>query len=181
MTVDRATPKLSPRAPSLMDTLLDGLFTGMIGALAVALWFLILDAAAGRPLYTPALLGGVLLHGSSSVAEQVSIAPTEIAAFTAFHFMAFIAIGIVLSWMMNLFERFPIMFFVLLVLFLTLQIGFFAFDVALGAQLMGRLQPWTVVTANVLAAAAMVLYQWKRHPGVIRGIERLWEHEPQKS
>ena len=59
MTVDRATPKLAPRAPSLMDTLLDGLFTGMIGALAVALWFLILDAAAGRPL--PELKSGDLV------------------------------------------------------------------------------------------------------------------------
>jgi len=179
MTVDRASRPVTSRA-SFTDTLLDGVITGMIGALVVALWFLVLDAIAGRPLYTPALLGGVLLHGSQSVAERVMIAPTEIAAYTAFHFVAFIAVGIVLSWLMNLFERFPIMFFVLLVLAVCLQIAFFAFDVALGAEVMGRLRPWTVVTANVLAAATMVGYQWRRHPGVVRGIERLWEHEPQQ-
>jgi hypothetical protein len=72
------------------------------------------------------------------------------------------------------------MFFVLLVLALVLQIAFFALDVALGAELMGKMRPWTVVTANLLAAATMVGYQWRRHPGVVRGIERLWEHEPQQ-
>ena len=178
MTVDRASTPASSTAWT--DTLLDGLFTAMIGALVVALWFLILDAIAGHPLYTPALLGSVLLHGSQSVADHVTIAPTEVAAYTAFHFVAFIAVGIVLSWMMALFEKFPIMFFVLLVLFVALQVGFFGLDVALGAELLGRMRPWTVVTANLLAAASMVLYQWRRHPGVVRGIERLWEDEPQR-
>src|SRR5262245_48021395 len=179
--VDHSYPTPTTSRTTAMDTLLDGLFTGMIGALVVALWFLVLDAIAGRPLYTPALLGSVLLHGPQGAAQQVQIAPTEIAAYTAFHFVAFIAVGIVLSWMMNLFEKFPIMFFVLLVLALSLQVGFFALDVALGAELLGRLRPWTVVTANLLAAGAMVFYQWRRHPDVLRGIERLWTHDPQQS
>jgi hypothetical protein len=179
MTVDRASTPAASRT-ALADTLLDGLFTGMIGALVVAIWFLVLDAVAGRPLYTPALLGGVLLHGAQSVAQQVPIAPTEIAAYTAFHFVAFIAVGIVLSWLMTLFEKFPIMFFVLLVLFVCLQVGFFALDVAMGAELLGRLRPWTVLTANVLAAASMALYQWRRHPGVVRGIENLWTDDSRR-
>lgn len=162
---------------SATDILLDGLFTGMIGALGVALWFLVLDIAAGRPLYTPALLGDVLLNGSQSAAREVTIAPLQVAAYSAFHFVAFIAVGIVLSYMMTLFDRFPIMFFVLLVLFLFLQVGFFFMDLALGAQLLGRLQPWTVLVANFIAAAGMAFYQWKRHPSAIRGIERLWQEE----
>jgi hypothetical protein len=69
------------------------------------------------------------------------------------------------------------MFFVLLVLFVSLMVGFFALDVALGAELTGRLQAWTVVVGNLLAAAGMSLYQWKRHPGALKRVDELWEDE----
>ena len=176
MTVERM-PATSVHAGSRTDLLLDGLFTGMIGALIVAIWFLILDVAQARPFFTPALLGTVLLHGGDIAVNGAVIAPLEIAAYTAFHFLAFIAVGTLLAYLMSLFERFPIMFFVLLVLFLCLQLGFFFLDLALGAQLMGRLRPWTVVIANLLAAAAMAFYLWRRHPSVMKGVEKLWDHE----
>jgi len=178
MTVDRATESsIRGNTGSVSEILLDGLFTGMIGALAVALWFLVLDVSAGRPLYTPALLGSVLLHGSAAAAQNITIEPIVVAAYTAVHFLIFIAIGIGLSYLMNVFERFPIMFFVLLVLFLSLQVGFFALDLALGAELLGKLRPWTVVVANLLAAAGMALYQWRRHPSVMGKVEKLWQEE----
>ena len=190
MTVDR-TPNATAEPPAATrgDVLLDGLLTGMIGAIAVALWFLILDLVDGHPLFTPALLGSFLqaaggakrhrppqrLHGAEAAGKTVTIAPLEIAAYTAFHFMAFAVVGVLFSYLMTLFERFPIMFFVMLVLFLSLQIGFYCLNVALGTSLLGKLPAWTVVVGNLLAAAGMVGYQWRRHPGVIRGIERLWQ------
>jgi hypothetical protein len=177
MTVDQLSGATRARPSSRSDMLLDGLFTGMIGALAVAVWFLILDVAAGRPLFTPALLGSWLLHGASAGAAPVAIAPLEVAAYSAFHFVAFIAVGIAFSYLMTVFEKFPIMFFVLLVLFVSLMVGFFALDVALGAELTGRLQAWTVVVGNLLAAAGMSLYQWKRHPGALKRVDELWEDE----
>lgn len=174
MATDRASESASSQSTSLANILLDGLFTGMIGAIVVAVWFLILDLAAGQPLRTPALLGSVLLHGSGSIPDNLIVAPLEVAAYTAFHFVAFVAVGILFSYLMTLFDRFPIMFFVLLVLFLCLQVGFFFMDAALGAQLLGQLKTWTVIVANFLAAVAMALYQWKKHPNAIRGIEQLW-------
>ena len=177
MTVDRAPGNAAANERS--DLILDGLFTGMIGATLVALWFLVLDTLQGRPFYTPALLGTVMLHGGDAAAANGAvIAPLEIAAYTAFHFVVFIVVGFVLSWMMNLFEKFPIMFFVLLVVFLALQIGFFGLNLALGAQLLGHMPAWTVITANVLAAAGMAFYQWKRHPSVMKGVEKLWQDDP---
>jgi len=172
-TNDVAKGNVTPRA-SVSDILLDGLFTGMIGALVVAAWFLVLDVAAGQPLRTPALLGNVLLHGTTGTGI-VTIAPLEIAAYTGFHFVAFIVVGVFLSYMMTLFERFPIMFFVLLVLFLCLQAGFFVLDAILGAQMMHQLKPWSVVVGNLLAAAAMAVFLWKRHPSVLARVERLWD------
>ena len=41
----------------------DGVIAGLIGAAAVALWFLVFDIARGRPLLTPALLGGAVFQG----------------------------------------------------------------------------------------------------------------------
>lgn len=163
-----------PRSSELSDTLLEGLFTGMIGALAVAVWFLILDFAAGQPLYTPALLGSVLLGTGSGA---VAVEPLPIAAYTAVHFLSFTLVGIVFSYLMNLFEKFPIVFFVLLVAFLSLSVGFFVLDIALGAQLTGKLSAWSVVVANLLAAAGMAVYQWKRHPGALQKVDQLWVDE----
>lgn len=176
MTVDRAP--VAPAASTRSDLLLDGLFTGMIGAIIVALWFLILDVAQARPFFTPALLGTVLLHGGQVAVNGAVIAPFEIAVYTAVHFLAFIAVGYLLAYLMTLFDRFPIMFFVILVVFLGLQLGFFFLNLALGAELLGRLPLWSVIVANVLASAGMAYYQWRRHPGVLKGVERLWDDDP---
>jgi hypothetical protein len=40
---------------------------------------------------------------------------------------------------------------------------------------MGRLPMWSVIVANLLAASAMAVYQWKRHPGVLARANRLWD------
>ena len=176
MTTDQiAESNVGPKA-SVSDILLDGLFAGMIGALVVAAWFLVLDLVGGRPLWTPAMLGSLLLHGTGAV-QHVIVRPLEVAAYTAFHFLVFIAVGVALSFLMTLFDRFPIMFFVLLVLYLCLQAGFFVLDAILGAELMHQLRPWAVVIANVLAAGAMALYLWRRHPDVLRRVEQLWQEE----
>lgn len=168
-------PAAHAHRSTLPDVLLDGLFTGMIGAGLVALWFLALDTIEGHPLRTPALLGAVLLHGTLPGAGPVVLGPAEIAAYTAFHLSAFVVFGIVFSALVSLFDRFPIVFFVLLVAFLALMLGFLVLDAALGASLMGQLRPWTVAVANLLAAGGMVLYQWRRHPAAFRSVGTLWE------
>jgi hypothetical protein len=171
--------KPAPKAGA-SEILLDGLFTGMIGALIVAGWFLILDLASGRPLWTPALLGTVLLRGGDP-AHMTSIQPLDVAAYTAVHFLLFIAIGVVLSYLATLFERFPIMFFVLTVLFVSLQVGVIVLDQVLRAALLDKLRPWAVIVANLLAAAGMAFYLWRRHPSVLRNMNQIWEanQEPQ--
>ncbi len=174
MTTDPIAKAAPVTRTTASEILLDGLFTGMIGALLVAGWFLVLDLAMGRPLWTPAMLGSVLLHGANG-AQMTAIQPLDVAAYTAVHFLVFIVVGVVLSYLATLFERFPIMFFVLLVLFLSLQIGFFGLDLALRAEMMQKLRPWTVVVANLLAAAGMALYLWRRHPSALSNVGRMWE------
>ncbi len=158
------------------DVFMDGLITGMLGALAVAAWFLVFDTVRGHPLFTPALLGTVLLRGGPVGAQAVTIAPLEIAAYTAFHFVAFMVVGVVLSVLMTLFDRFPIMFFVLVVLFAFLEVGFAVLSVVLHLEAPARLPGWSVMVANLLASAAMGGYQVSRHPGALGRVESLWAH-----
>jgi hypothetical protein len=40
-----------------MRTLIDGVTAGIVGAITLAGWFLMLDVARGQPFATPALLG----------------------------------------------------------------------------------------------------------------------------
>lgn len=178
MTVHHVSrPTVAPRRDSVSDIVVDGVITGMIGALLVAVWYFALDMAAGRPLYTPAVLGTLLMHGSQTPVVPIHVDPVIVAAYTAFHFVAFMVVGIGLAWMMSLFERFPIMFFVILVTFVCLEVMFFAVNVTLGRALGDKLPAWGVTVANVLAAAGMATYLWRRHPSVVKGIERLWEDE----
>ena len=176
MTVDPVPSRTSGGA-NAGDVLLDGLVAGALGALTAALWFLVLDLGAGRPLRTPALLGTALLH-LGAAAPQAVVAPLEVAAYTAFHVLVFFAIGIGFSWLMTRFERFPILGFVLLVVFVCLQLGFFFLNIALGARLLGQLRPWSVIVANLLAAGSMSLYLWKRHPRIAEGLRQIWDDEP---
>jgi hypothetical protein len=47
------------------STMSEGTDAGIIGGLAVAIWFLILDTIAGHPFQTPSLLGQVVLFGDA--------------------------------------------------------------------------------------------------------------------
>ncbi len=175
MTVARApAPEAARQAAA--DIVMDGLFTGMIGAVVVAAWFMVLDLLRGQPLMTPALLGAVLLHGAAAAATTVRVGAPEVAAYTAFHFVAFMAVGLLLSWLMSLFERFPIVFFVLALLFVFLQVGFIGLSVALHLEAPGLLPAWGVMVANLLASAAMAAFLAARHRGALRRVESLWVH-----
>jgi len=47
----------------------EGFIAGLIGAGAVALWFLIVDVIAGRPFFTPAMLGSAVFWGVRDPAQ----------------------------------------------------------------------------------------------------------------
>src|SRR5262245_14707851 len=52
----------------------DGIVAGVIGAAAIALWFLIVDTFNGRPLYTPTVLGTALFKGGVGLDAPESLA-----------------------------------------------------------------------------------------------------------
>ena len=152
----------------------DGLFAGAIGALLVALWYLVLDTIAGRPLFTPSLLGSVLFKGAVDAAS-VRIEPQVVAWYTAVHGLAFLGVGLVASWLAAQFERFPATGVAILFLFVIFETAFFIFAFTAGKAVLGTLGLWTIAVANLLASAGMALYLMRRRPDAVRNIDRIWK------
>jgi hypothetical protein len=168
--------QVAPAAPSrslASHVLEDGFFAGVIGAGLVALWYLVLDLAGGRPLYTPSLLGSVLFKGATDLAV-IPVEPQVVAWYTAVHFLVFLGVGMVASWLATQFDRFPTVGVAILFLFVIFETGFFIFAFTVGRAVLGTLGLWTIAVANLLAAAGMALYLLRRHPMALRNMNRIW-------
>ena len=134
------------------STIREGLVTGLLGAAAVAVWYLVVDAAGGRPFRTPNALGGVLFRGDASP-EAREVVPDPVAGFTVVHLIAFAVIGLVLTQVVHLASR-------NLALRMGLWIGLvvaFCFTAGLTYMLTAatgeRLPLWSVIGGALLAAA----------------------------
>src|SRR5438067_2400125 len=51
----------------------EGIRAGLVGAATIAVWFLLLDTIAGRPLYTPNVLGTALLRGVNALDDPARL------------------------------------------------------------------------------------------------------------
>ena len=165
----------APTADALSDPAHDaarlyqeGMIAGVIGAATVALWFLLLDTAAGHPLYTPSVLGtAIFRHAALASPETLSVSLEMVGMFTWIHVLIFAALGGIVSRLLAMVERNPSWGFGLLLLFVVFEFGFVATAALLAAPIL-RVIPWpSVLAANVLAAAAMSAYFWRRHPRLV--------------
>lgn len=144
-------------------TVREGFIAGLIGATAVAIWFLIVDAIAGSLLYTPAALGSALFFGATSPA-QVQVDFGTIAGYTLLHYTAFVIVGIVAAAVVHSSEKSPPLVLAGLLVFVTTE-ALFVGLVALAANwILGTLAWWAVAVGNVVGAVAMGLYLWNAHP-----------------
>jgi CRP-like cAMP-binding protein len=141
----------------------EGIITGLIGAAVVAGWFLVLDMVVGRLLFTPAALGSALFLGAESP-EAVQITASTVLGYTVIHVLGFVAIGVIFATMVTRAEENPSLLMALVLLFvtaLTLSIGAMAI---LASWVLAELTWWGIAIGNLLAAVAMALFLWKRHP-----------------
>jgi hypothetical protein len=156
-------------------TIREGLLAGLIGAAVVALWFLVLDMVIGRLLFTPAALGSALFLGVEGP-EAVQVAAGPILAYTFVHVAAFLGAGVVFAGLVGQGERQSSVLMAVILLFvvtLTLAMGLMAI---LASWVLAALSWWAIAIGNLLAAAAMAAFLWKRHPNLAR---RLGQAEEQ--
>ncbi|MFQ5746538.1 MAG: hypothetical protein ACE5HF_04880 [Gemmatimonadota bacterium] len=143
----------------------EGIVAGLLGAGIVAVWFLIVDSVAGRPLFTPAALGSAVLFGASA-AEGVRVTASTVIGYSLIHVAGFLVFGLVVSGLVTQAEKVPPLVFGLILLFVVFE-TFFVFMVAmLGSWLLESLAWWSVLVGNLLAAAAIGAYMWWKHPGL---------------
>lgn len=144
----------------------DGMLAGVAGGLAVALWFLVIDAWGGRPFYTPTVLGTAVFHGGVGSVDLAAIRPSleVVLPFTWLHLLVFATIGVVASRLLAVAERNPNYGFGVLLFFVIFEIGFVAVCLVLAEQVLHALAWPAVLVGNLLAAVAMAAVLWRRHP-----------------
>lgn len=145
----------------------DGLWIGIIGYLTVALVTGVLDLLRGVSFfYTPAVLGGALFGRGDSVA----VTPEVVFPYNGVHLLTFLAIGMVISFLIREVELHPVLWF--LAFFVLL--GMFFFSLALfGAMGAGTEPgvPWaSILVADAVAALAIGVFVGRRHPGLWRAM-----------
>jgi hypothetical protein len=142
-----------------------GIRAGLIGAAVVATLFLMVDLAAGRPLWTPALLGSVLFTGERLPATGFDPwARMElILGYTAVHGAVFVGYGACVSLFLATASKVPRQLgaqaaIVAATLFLLFELTFLAQAALFEPGLTRELGTGWVATANACAAAAMGIF-----------------------
>ena len=163
-TVSQAAPKDPPaEAPNVYA---EGILAGLVGAGAIALWFLILDTLRGRPFYTPTLLGSVLFGGGAglSAPAQLPASLDLVLSFTWVHVLAFLLIGVAAARLLALAERDPDFGFGVVLLFVVFEFGFVVVSLVFAEPILHALAWQAVLVGNLIAAAAMAAVFRLRHP-----------------
>lgn len=149
----------------------EGVDAGLLGGSAVAIWFLFKDLLAGRPLSTPSVLGQVFLFHPA----QVVLWPPDFAAvivYTVVHFAAFVALGLAASWLVRLASRFAVARFALVILGIAFEFFFVVLIQAVAGEAGQQFPLFWVLSGNLLAAALMGAYFWRKHPALRRALRR---------
>jgi putative oxidoreductase len=140
----------------------EGTIAGAIGATVIAVWFFIVDMIAGQAFFTPTTLGRGMLS-IFGPADQGTI--VVVTAYTIFHYLAFVVLGMIASLIVNFARREPSILLGFVVLFAATEVGFYAMVSLLQqATALGSLAWYNVMIGNLLAAAAMGTYLIKLHP-----------------
>jgi len=152
----------------------EGAIAGVIGAIVVAVWFLIYDAAAGHMFLTPALLGAAIFQGVFDPG-QVAVTLPLVLGYTALHFFAFILFGIATAILLRAADAEPAFAVGALFLLAIFEVFFVGALAAFDRAALDALGFWKILAGNVVAIAAMLVYFSRRHRGWIPRLLERWE------
>jgi len=140
-----------------------GVTVGLIGAVSVAVWLLLVDTISGRPFYTPAVLGSAAFHGLRDP-RLVVINFDAVGAYTAIHTLLFMFVGLIAAAVAAEAERSPKVVWLLVEFFVVFEFAFYACVWIIFAPLLAALAWVNVAAGNLLASAGMGYYLWRAHP-----------------
>ena len=126
---------------------------GVIGATALAFWFLVIDGSQGEPFRTPGFLAGALL---GTDALEPSFGPVVL--YSLVHYAAFISVGVGASWILSKTHTTPN-------IFLGLALGFGLFDLVFyrslavtGVDIVGEFGWPAVLAGNLIAGVSLMSF-----------------------
>lgn len=158
--------------PAIRRTLRDGIVVGLIGYLAVAIFYSVFDVLATRgALYTVDLLGKAVFRGLRDpgvLLFPAQLDPMAIIWYNALHLVLALAIGLVVTSLISYAEEHPSQGY--LVLFVMVA-GFIVTVAAVGLvtdDMRPVLPWWSIVVANALASVLAAAYLLVRRPGLLR-------------
>lgn len=147
----------------------EGIIAGLIGAALVAVWFLIYDAALGRPFRTPSLLGAATFQGVTDP-TAVPTAAHLVVQYTVLHGVVFALIGVLIAHLIVSAQREPSRVLTLFIALMCFEVFFLAVLTWLAHPVLGELAWWTILTANALAAGGMLIYLFVGHRALGRAL-----------
>ena len=156
------------------DLIYDTIHIAGIGGGIVALFFLGFDVATGRDvLFTPSLMGQVLLDGAPASAVQ-SVDMGAVARYTPVHMLAFTLFGFGLAWIVQQAElrsQHPLRLVV--AVFAALQVGFWVVMQLAIPGVLERIGLLPIAAANLLASGGIALFLVATHqPGFVAQVLR---------
>lgn len=147
----------------------EGLVVGIIGYAAVALLYAALDLVTGRgALYTVDLLGKAFFRGlrdPAVLAGPIQLDVTAIALYNVFHLLAALAVGLIVTALVERVERRPEQAPTVLIVVVA---GFVVTIVGVGlltVEMRPVLPLWSIVACNSVAVIVAGLYLLSRRPG----------------
>ena len=154
-------------------TLADGAIAGAIGYVVVAVTLALFNAISGKSVvYTAAALGSAIFYGIGDP-NAVTSSFGPIAAFNALHLLTFLGLGLLVSWLVTLGERYPVTQYLLFALLLLLGLLLYAGVVTLALPLLGPRSWWQIGVATAAAVLLMTFYLMRTHPLLRRELREM--------
>jgi hypothetical protein len=143
----------------------EGILCGLVGAAALAFWFLIVDLIAGHPFRTPAALGAGLFRGLRAAEAAPGGTVAMVLGYTVFHVLVFVVAGIVLAHVVEMLEREPAVFLIaFFALFVFYEFSYLVFALAFVQRVLQDLSWPALLVGNGVAALSMGMFLYRRHP-----------------
>ena len=134
-------------------TVTRGAIAGLVGAFALAIWFLIIDAVTHEPFHTPLFVARTLLNLSSAQPSFVLLS-----IYTLFHFLVFAVVGVVVAWLLEV-TNIPAFFPLGVALgFLLFDLIFYAGVIITGSNVIRELGWPAVMVGNLIAGISLMGY-----------------------
>jgi hypothetical protein len=150
------------------STVREGVYAGIIGATAIAVWFAIIDIASGMPFHTPGILGAGLISILGKPPMMPDTVMFHVVFYTIFHYAAFMLAGIIIVSIVHQSHRTPAVLAGFLIAFVAFELGAIGLTTLFTESRLGGMAWYQIFIANILAAGSMFWFIWRRHP-LLRG------------